>query len=338
MVIEEIRNQNLVLTDEEINILKNEYRRSTAFGAVKLADDEENPKVTFNVFNIKDFRNIALYFSGIFRSSETEEQLLRLALKGCLREIEVFEEAYEKENSLYWRDQIALEISELYRLLGYMLLEPSKDKDLLDYEVGFSILPYSIVAKRCNLVSNNKEAEKYLLKALMYSPSSVEIYYVLGCFYLFNCKKEETIVLTRASDYFNRTRQAYYYIKKKNRLFDEYSSEIINYEWINYCGSLLYDNKYYEEAFDMFMYAYEVDKEQNKLKDRHSAYCYNLALFYLNQSKIKYLTNTLRTKYKKQGYKYLMELRKIVVAKGIKFEEYIKDKENDPDGILKEYL
>ena len=43
MNIEEIKNQNLTLSDEEISMLKSEYRRSFAFGTREL-DDEEIPE------------------------------------------------------------------------------------------------------------------------------------------------------------------------------------------------------------------------------------------------------------------------------------------------------
>ena len=338
MTIEEIRSQDLTLTDEEIVTLKSNYRRSTLFSSRELIDSEELPEVTFNVFNLDDFKNIPSYLVGILRKCD-DEKLLKTALKACLKEIEILEEAFDKEDSFKWRDQIANILSELYEVLGYMLVRPSKEinANILDFEVGFTVLPYSAVAKKCNLLPNNKEAEKYLLKALMYNPSNYDLSYFLGCFYLFNCKKDEFIILEKASDFFIKTRDGYSHLKDEFHNLSKLNYSFINPEIINYCGCVLYDNNHSDKALDMFMYAYELDKENNhRLKDRN-AYVYNLALYYFNESKEKYLSVSQKVKYKVKGKKYLKELEKIVNAKGMTIEEYIKDPINDPDGIIKEY-
>ena len=329
MKIEEIKNQNLSLSDEEISRLKSAYRRSITLGLREL-DDEEMPEVTFNSFNPHDFRDSIHFFSVIIRSCDSEE-LLKVILKACFKQIEVLENAYEQEDSLLMRDQISKVLSFFYSQLGFLLLKGAKKEDY-DYECGYSFLPYSKIAERCNLSSNNKEAEKYLCKAFMYSPHNVELQYNLGCFYLFNCKKEEHCLLVKASKYFLSTREAYKDLK--NSLF---LPIFINHELINYCGALLYDNKYYEEAFKMFMYAYELDKAKNhRFKDR-DFYCYNLALYYLDCSK-KSDIDSLKNKYKRKGIRYIKELERIVQSKGMTFKEFINDPQNDPDGIIKEYI
>lgn len=310
-------------------MLKSEYRRSFAFGTREL-DDEEIPEVTFNFCNLRDFKDSIHFFARIIRSCNSEE-LLKVILKACLKQIEVLENAYEQEDSLLIRDQISEALSFFYSQLGFLLLKGSKQEHY-DYGCGYSVLPYSKIAERCNLSSNNNEAEKYLCKAFMYSPHNIELLYVLGCFYLFNCKKEEHCLLVKAGNYFLSTRKAYKDLK--NSLFLQ---TFINHEVINYCGALLYDNEYYEEAFKMFMYAYELDKAKNhRFKDR-DFYCYNLALYYLDCSK-KSDIDSLKNKYKRKGIRYIKELERIVQSKGMTFKEFINDPQNDPDGIIKEYI